>query len=246
MSTPVTRRTRGTATRQLQVPFRPGTGRRMSFPRAALLLALLASPGRADQVFVSSERGDDVRVVSTEKDAVVAVIPVGKRPRGMCLSPDGKTVFVALGDEDAVALVDVASRAVVRKVAVGRDPEQVAVSPDGTAIYVSFNMGLFTTGEITGNRLLIINKSQALAGQALTGTQIIDDILLPNPPFQAGNRAFTLRPVEIRLFSPPPFVEAEDESSTSVGRKPANVLPAPVGAISSAERSSRAFASSAN
>src|SRR5207244_3532706 len=75
------RRTRGTATRQLQVPFRPGAGRRMSFPRAALLLALLASPGRADQVFVSSERGDDVRVVSTEKDAVVAVIPVGKRPR---------------------------------------------------------------------------------------------------------------------------------------------------------------------
>ena len=36
------------------------------------------------------------------------------------------------------------------------------------------------------------------------------------------------------------------ESSTSVGKNPASVLPAPVGAISSAERSSRAFASSAN
>jgi len=94
--------------------------------RAALLLALLAPPARADLVFVSDERGDDLRVVSTERGAVVAAIPVGKRPRGMCLAPDGKTVFVALGDEDAVALVDVASRALVRKVAVGRDPEQPA------------------------------------------------------------------------------------------------------------------------
>src|SRR5712675_2705538 len=36
------------------------------------------------------------------------------------------------------------------------------------------------------------------------------------------------------------------DNSTSVGKNPASVLPAPVGAISSAERSSRAFAISAN
>jgi len=35
-------------------------------------------------------------------------------------------------------------------------------------------------------------------------------------------------------------------NSTSVGKKPANVLPAPVGAISKAERSSRAFSKSAS
>jgi hypothetical protein len=40
-------------------------------------------------------------------------------------------------------------------------------------------------------------------------------------------------------------VEAAD-NSTSVGKNPANVLPAPVGAISSTERSSRAFASKSN
>ncbi len=38
----------------------------------------------------------------------------------------------------------------------------------------------------------------------------------------------------------------EPSSSTSVGKNPASVLPAPVGAIKSAERSSRAFASSAS
>jgi len=37
-----------------------------------------------------------------------------------------------------------------------------------------------------------------------------------------------------------------EESSTRVGKNPASVLPAPVGAIRSAERSSRAFSKSAN
>jgi hypothetical protein len=35
----------------------------------------------------------------------------------------------------------------------------------------------------------------------------------------------------------------ETDNSTNVGRNPASVLPAPVGAISNAERSSRAFCS---
>jgi hypothetical protein len=39
---------------------------------------------------------------------------------------------------------------------------------------------------------------------------------------------------------------AEADNSTSVGRNPASVLPAPVGAIRSAERSSWAFASNSN
>src|SRR5207248_9983212 len=37
-----------------------------------------------------------------------------------------------------------------------------------------------------------------------------------------------------------------EDSSTRVGKNPASVLPAPVGAISSADRASRAFASSAS
>jgi len=52
---------------------------------------------------------------------------------------------------------------------------------------------------------------------------------------------------------PQPDADAKDRkrgvpalNSTRVGRNPAKVLPAPVGAIRSVERSSRAFASSAN
>ncbi|MGY3371284.1 hypothetical protein ACVWZL_008409 [Bradyrhizobium sp. GM2.4] len=52
-----------------------------------------------------------------------------------------------------------------------------------------------------------------------------------------------LRPVEITDFAEALGAEL---SSTSVGKNPASVLPAPVGAISNADRSSRAFSSSAN
>jgi YVTN family beta-propeller protein len=103
----------------------------------AVLACLFSLAARADLVFVSDERGDDLRVLSTESNSEVAAIAIGKRPRGMCASPDRKTVYVALGDEDAVAVVDVASRKVVGRVPVGRDPEQVVLSPDGKVLYVS-------------------------------------------------------------------------------------------------------------
>ena len=81
----------------------------MIFLRFALPVLLAAAASRADSIFVSDERGDDLRVLSSESHGLIATIPVGKRPRGMCLSPDGKTVYVALGDE--ARAVDVAPAA---------------------------------------------------------------------------------------------------------------------------------------
>jgi YVTN family beta-propeller protein len=52
--------------------------------------------GSTYQVFVSNERSGDVTVVNGSDFKVVGTIPVGKRPRGIQASPDGKTVYVAL------------------------------------------------------------------------------------------------------------------------------------------------------
>ena len=48
------------------------------------------------EVFVSNERSGDLTVISGADFRVVTNIPVGKRPRGIRASPDGKTVYVAL------------------------------------------------------------------------------------------------------------------------------------------------------
>ena len=48
------------------------------------------------QIYVSDERSDDVTVIDGGDFSVVTTIPVGKRPRGIHASPDGKFVYVAL------------------------------------------------------------------------------------------------------------------------------------------------------
>src|ERR671925_76858 len=50
----------------------------------------------AGRLFVTNEQGGDISVVDVAGQRVVATIPVGKRPRGIRLSPDGTTLFVAL------------------------------------------------------------------------------------------------------------------------------------------------------
>jgi YVTN family beta-propeller protein len=48
------------------------------------------------QIWVSDEKAGDVTVIDGGSNQVLATIPVGKRPRGIHASPDGKTVYVAL------------------------------------------------------------------------------------------------------------------------------------------------------
>ena len=74
-----------------------------SVPLAACLgsLALLSyscCTAAADgyQIFVSNEKSGDLTVISGGDFKVIDTIPVGKRPRGIHASPDGKTIYVAL------------------------------------------------------------------------------------------------------------------------------------------------------
>src|SRR3954463_16667740 len=116
-------------------------------------------------IAVSNERAGSIVFVDSESRALVATIPVGKRPRGIHSSPDGKLIFVALSGTpiagppqldpegnpifrkedpansdhtaDAIGVVDVAQRKLIRAIPSGSDPEQFAVSPDGKRLYIS-------------------------------------------------------------------------------------------------------------
>ena len=48
------------------------------------------------QIYVSNERSDTVTVIDGTSFAALATFPVGKRPRGIHSSPDGKLVYVAV------------------------------------------------------------------------------------------------------------------------------------------------------
>jgi YVTN family beta-propeller protein len=126
------------------------------------LLALAALPachGRAAPptavVYVSDEEAGDVVAIDPMAGTILTRIPVGKRPRGMKVSPDGKRLYVVLsgspraalgveesnvpGDRsaDGIGVVDLAQRRLVATYRSGQDPETIDVSPDGRTLYVS-------------------------------------------------------------------------------------------------------------
>ena len=78
-----------------------GRPARVALP-AILASALIAAPGISApaaptyQVYVTNEKSGDLTVINGSDFSVAATIPVGKRPRGIHVSPDGKTVYVAL------------------------------------------------------------------------------------------------------------------------------------------------------
>jgi YVTN family beta-propeller protein len=128
-----------------------------------LMVATLASVAVAGhalaagvEIYVSVEDGGDVVVVDVDRAEVTARIPVGKRPRGVKLSRDGKLLYVALSgspkggpgvDEsklpppdraaDGVGVVDLATRKLLRVLQTGQDPESFDLSLDGHTLYVS-------------------------------------------------------------------------------------------------------------
>lgn len=108
------------------------------------------------RVFITNELSGDLTIAEGATLEVLATVPLGRRPRGVQASPDGKLLYVALSgsplappgvDEstlppadksaDGIGVFDVAARRLVRVVRGVSDPEQLAVSRDGARLYVA-------------------------------------------------------------------------------------------------------------
>lgn len=78
----------------------PGTfSLRVGIFGAILLIAAFAGSAVAQtsyRVFVSNEKSGDISIINGGNFALLKTIPVGKSPRGIHASPDGKTLYVAL------------------------------------------------------------------------------------------------------------------------------------------------------
>jgi len=135
----------------------PSTPPASSTPPAAAAPAAPPKPAPGSPlIYVSDETGTGVVVVDPIGRTVVDRINVGKRPRGLKISPDGTKLLVALSgspiggpgvDEsklppadraaDGIGVVDLATHSVIKKYHSGSDPESFAMSLDGKMIFVS-------------------------------------------------------------------------------------------------------------
>ncbi|HET9595441.1 MAG TPA: beta-propeller fold lactonase family protein [Anaeromyxobacteraceae bacterium] len=135
----------------------------------------------APLLYVTNEVSNDLTIIDTGRDEVVGTIAPGKRPRAVRLSPDGKTLYVAVSGTpltppgyegpvppadhaaDGIAAIDLASRKVARVIACGDDPEVFDLSPDGRRMYVS--------NEAAGTATIVDVASGDIVGRAQVGGQ---------------------------------------------------------------------------
>jgi PQQ-dependent catabolism-associated beta-propeller protein len=108
----------------------------MRVVRWVVTAALLAVPARAETIYVTNEKSNDVTVIDGGSLTVAKTLPVGERPRGLVLSKDRKTLYICASDSDSVQALDLGSGA-VSDVASTPDPERIDISPDGTRLFVS-------------------------------------------------------------------------------------------------------------
>jgi YVTN family beta-propeller protein len=132
------------------------------------------------RLFVTDEVGGVLTVIDINSARAIATIPVGKRPRGLALSPDTETIYVALSgtpiggpgvDEDTlppadkradgIGVISVKELRLLRVIHGGSDPENVAVSKDGTRV--------FATNEDTGQASALDPADGKVLGAAKVG-----------------------------------------------------------------------------
>ena len=112
----------------------------------SLALLMVSIAGAESFVYVTNADGNNVSVIDTATNKVIAKVQVGSNPLGIVATPDGKKVYVAnFGSLDfpgnTVSVIDTATNTVTDTVTVGFFPYYgVTVSPDGKNIYVP-NMG---------------------------------------------------------------------------------------------------------
>src|ERR1700732_3811145 len=122
----------------------------------ALVLASRTQAAETPRIYVSNEDSGEITVVEPPTGQILRRIHVGKRPRGIKLTLDGKLLYVALSgspgaspgvDEstlpspdrtaDGIGVVDVATFKLLRTLPSGQDPEAFDLSPDGKTIFIS-------------------------------------------------------------------------------------------------------------
>src|SRR5215831_15472747 len=90
------RHPRSGARAMTRIPGRPQAQRAGLALGLALLGWLASAPAPAQRAYVSNEDDGTVSVVDLGRQLVLTSIEVGKRPRGLVLSPDGATLYVAV------------------------------------------------------------------------------------------------------------------------------------------------------
>lgn len=224
-----------------------------SFLLVSILCLAAAAPLAAQQpqrLYVSNEDSGTVTVIDMATAQAIDNFEVGVRPRGIRLSPDGKTLFVALSGspkcgpnvseeecekmaadktKDGVAMIDLAAgHKLVRVLPGGSDPEQFDITPDGKRLYVANeDAGRVTIVEAETGRIV----KEVKVGEEPEGVKIGPDGKLA---LVASEETSTIAAIDTATL--------EVTCTLTVGKRPRDIVFAsPTSAFISSEASGQVF-----
>lgn len=95
-----------------------------------LVAALIAAaPAVAKDAVILNSDDDSLSVIDTTNYSETARTYIGRAPHHLIVTPDGKTLIIALSEGNELAFIDRATGALVRRVEAS-DPYQIGFSPD--------------------------------------------------------------------------------------------------------------------
>jgi len=126
------------------------------FMNLMLLLSVgLGSFAQADMAYIANSGSNNVSVIDSSTNSVVALIPVGNKPYGVAVNPSGTRVYVSNSGGNSVSVIDTSTNTVVATVAVGSSPKGVAINPAGTRVYVAnFNSNSVSVIDTSTNSVI--------------------------------------------------------------------------------------------
>ncbi|MEL6653073.1 MAG: bifunctional YncE family protein/alkaline phosphatase family protein, partial [Bacteroidota bacterium] len=137
-----------------------------------------------EYIFVSNGNNDNISVISTETDTVVATIALtldervdqyrGIIPFGLAVSPDQKRLYVAESGINAVGVIDIEKLALLGHIPVGWFPAKLAVSADGKQLMVSNAKG-YGSGPNGGSQFEL-GPQGSYIGNLMRGSLTIMDL----------------------------------------------------------------------
>jgi YVTN family beta-propeller protein len=127
----------------------------------------------ARTLFTSNIGGDSVSAIEQTAGGAwtQTVIPVGKGPEGIDLSPDGRQVWSAHSRDGGVSIIDVASKTVVQTIAVGtRRSNRIKLTPDAKFVLIS---------DLDAGELIVLDAAARQEIKRLPLGKMPEGILIP-------------------------------------------------------------------
>jgi YVTN family beta-propeller protein len=174
------------------------------------------APPSGPRVYVSNEVDGTVSVLDPRANEVVATIPVGKRPRAMRLSPDGKWLYVALSgsprggpgvDEaslpppdrtaDGIGVIDVEAQKLERVIESGPDPEAFDLIGAHTLVVSNEDQAQVSIIDIPRGRI----RAQVPVGREPEGVTTTPDGRLVYVTSETDNKIYIVDPTEASMVA---------------------------------------------